>query len=308
METLSDLRAGSGQLSVDENGAPVTFEASRWLVCFVPGLKPQFWHRLVHQTHKHVLLLKPNTDGTWTLFEPWWTRLLVRTISTDQAVRFLTWATMGDVLLVEEDIPGRGSQIRGWTNCVSLAAFVLGRPYCVWSPHALYERLRSEARTQAIDAADFIDRYRVARRARHAQTFRDNLAPRPSPDLHRGLIDLAGEALRLWTMPRRVGAPPAPASPEITAPSTAGRYGEQRQQELLAALALRLAGARDRGEVAVDDCQAAAGELLGMLRSDPFTQIVLHLGVPPTEREIENRAASITATFLDAVRAGPPRR
>ncbi len=156
--TASALRQGE-DLSVDEYGAPVTFEPARWLVCFVPGLRSQFWHRFVHMTHKHVLLLKPNTNGSWTLFEPWWTRLLVRTISTDQALRFLSWALMGDVLCVEEDVPGRASQFRGWANCVSLACFVLGRSYCVWSPHALFKRLRSEPRTQTIDVADFVNRH-----------------------------------------------------------------------------------------------------------------------------------------------------
>jgi hypothetical protein len=160
LSAMSGDSAEPGQaLSVDEYGAPVTFEAARWLVCFVPGLRAQFWHRFVHRTHKHVLLLTPNPDGTWTLFETWWTRLLVRTISTEQAVRFLRWAAMGDVLLVEEDVPGRCNQFRGWANCASLASLVLGRPYWVWSPHALFKRLRSEAQTRTIDAAAFIDRH-----------------------------------------------------------------------------------------------------------------------------------------------------
>lgn len=145
-------------LSVDEYGAPVTFEPARWLVCFVPGLRPQFWHQFVHRIHKHVLMLRPNADGTWTLFEPWWRRLLVRTISVDQALRYLRWAAMGDALLVEEDVPGRGSQIHGWSNCASLASFVLGRSYCVWSPHGLFRRLRTEERTRRIDAADLLER------------------------------------------------------------------------------------------------------------------------------------------------------
>jgi len=161
-DAIAGAFASNQPLAVDENGAPVTFEPAHWLVCFVPGLRSQFWHRFVHETHKHVLLLKPNMDGTWTLFEPWWTRLLVRTISTDQAMRFLHWGAMGDVLLVEEAVPGHGSQIRGWANCVSLAAFVLGRPYCVWSPHALFKRLRSEERAQRVDVADFVESYFAA--------------------------------------------------------------------------------------------------------------------------------------------------
>jgi hypothetical protein len=69
----------------------------------------------------------------------------------------LRWATMGDAPLVEEDVPGRGSQIRGWSNCVSLATFVLGRSYCVWSPNGLFRRLLAEARTERVDIADFVE-------------------------------------------------------------------------------------------------------------------------------------------------------
>lgn len=170
-------------LEVDENGAPVTFAPARWLVCFVPGLRRQFWHRFVHRTHKHVLMLKPNPDGTWTLFEPWWTRLLVRTISTEQAARFLHWAAMGDALLVEENVPGRGSQFHGWSNCVSLATFVLGRSYCVWSPHALFKRLLSEEHTQHISIADFVDRYLAAESACHATELRQRLTPGPAAEI-----------------------------------------------------------------------------------------------------------------------------
>lgn len=152
------LAARRLQIEIDEHGAPVTFGPARWLVCFVPGLRRQMWHRFVHPTHKHVLMLRPNPDGTWTLFEPWWTRILIRTISPDQAVRYLRWATLGDALLVEEDVPGRGSQIRGWSNCASLAGFVLGRSYPVWSPNALFRRLLAEPNTRRLDVAALIER------------------------------------------------------------------------------------------------------------------------------------------------------
>lgn len=164
-------------LAVDEHGAPVTFEPERWLVCFVPGLRPQFWHAFVHRNHKHVLMLQPNADGSWTLFEPWWRRLLIRTITTEQALRYLRWAVMGDALLVEEDVPGRGSQVRGWSNCASLAAFVLGRSYWVWSPHALFRRLLSEERTQHVDVAGVLDRCFAAEAGRHLGALREHLMP-----------------------------------------------------------------------------------------------------------------------------------
>ena len=178
--TVANVLTSRPDLSVDENGAPVTFEAARWLVCFVPGLRGQFWHCFVHPLHKHVLLLKPNPDGTWTLFEPWWSRLLVRTITTEQALRFLSWAASGDVLLVEEDVPGHCSQFRGWSNCVSLATFVLGRPYLVWTPHGLFKRMRAETHTRRVDVAAFVDGHLATYTARPAEGPGEPQAP-PAP-------------------------------------------------------------------------------------------------------------------------------
>ena len=189
-DPISSAFTSGHDLRIDEHGAPVTFEAARWLVCFVPGLRAQFWHRFVHRTHKHVLLLKPNRDGNWTLFEPWWTRLLVRTITADQALRFLSWAAMGDVLLVEEDIPGHGSQFLGWANCASLAAFVLGRPCGLCSPHTLFKRLLSEDRTQRLNVAEFVEGCLAAQPAHQADELRDIPAPQASPDLREVLADL----------------------------------------------------------------------------------------------------------------------
>ena len=79
------------ELKLDENGSPVTLEAAAWYVCFVPGLKKQWWHPFVHERHKHVFAMKPAGLGEWTLLEPWWHRLLTATITSEQARKFLLW-------------------------------------------------------------------------------------------------------------------------------------------------------------------------------------------------------------------------
>ena len=101
------------ELNVDPDGALVTLEASSWYVCFVPGLEKQWWHRFVNKRHTHVFAIRPAAPDEWTLFEPWWRRLLTDTISSMQAKKFLLWGARGDVLLVRESIRGRASQIRG---------------------------------------------------------------------------------------------------------------------------------------------------------------------------------------------------
>jgi len=141
------------ELEVDENGSPVTLEPRGWFVCFVPGLKKQWWHPFVHERHKHVFAMRPAGPSEWTLFEPWWHRMLVATISSEQARKFLLWGAGGDVLLVREFIPGRGSQVRGWPNCAVLISYLLGRPYWVWTPHGLHKRLLREPGVCRVDVS-----------------------------------------------------------------------------------------------------------------------------------------------------------
>ena len=138
-------------LDIDQYGSPVTLEAANWLVCFVPGLRRQWWHRLVHRRHKHVFAMRPEQNGTWTLFEPWWRRLMTASLTAEQARKFLAWAAAGDVLLVRESIPGSGGQIFGWANCAVLVSFLLGRGYRAWTPHGFYRRLKREQEVRPID-------------------------------------------------------------------------------------------------------------------------------------------------------------
>ncbi len=157
------------ELEIDQDGSPVTLEAAAWYVCFVPGLKKQWWHPFVDDHHKHVFALRPAGPGHWTLFEPWWHRLLTATITSEQARKFLLWGARGDVLHVREAVPGRGSQVRGWMTCAALASYLLGRKYWVWTPHGLYKLLLREpnvcrvdiGRLVALDAAKLAEASRV---------------------------------------------------------------------------------------------------------------------------------------------------
>jgi hypothetical protein len=85
------------KLDVDANGALVPLEAGSWFLCFVPGLDKQWWHPFVHRRHKHVFAIRPAGPDEWTLFEPWWHRLLTATIGSEQARKFLIWGARGDV-------------------------------------------------------------------------------------------------------------------------------------------------------------------------------------------------------------------
>lgn len=154
-------RAGQSpvaKLQLNPDGSLVELEPGDWFVCFVPGIDKQWWHPFVHKRHKHVFAIRPTGADKWTLFEPWWTRLLTATITSDQAKRYLRWGALGDVLLVREAVPGSGGQVRGWMNCAALATYLLGRPYWVWTPHALYRRLVREANVCHVDVSELLNR------------------------------------------------------------------------------------------------------------------------------------------------------
>lgn len=170
------------ELAIDKNGSPVTLEAGSWFVCFVPGLRKQWWHALLNDRHEHVFAMRPAGTSDWLLFEPWWHRLLTATISSDQARKFLLWGARGDVLLVRESIPGHGSQIRGWMTCATLASFLLGRRYWVWTPHGLYKLLLRERNVCRVDVSVLLtlDAAELARGSRVIVAC-DECAP----DLHR---------------------------------------------------------------------------------------------------------------------------
>jgi hypothetical protein len=143
-------------VDVDSNGSPVSVPAAEWLVCFVPGLSRRWWHRFTNAKHQHVFAMRMVSDGCWILVEPWWTRMLVGVLTPADAVKFLRWAATGDILQVREAVPGCGNQVRGWSNCAVLIAFLLGRSYWTWTPHGLFCRLVAERDARPIDLARWL--------------------------------------------------------------------------------------------------------------------------------------------------------
>jgi hypothetical protein len=137
-------------LEIDEHGSPVSLEPADWLVFFVPGLQKQWWHPFAHERHKHCFVMR-RAAGGYILVEPWWHRMMISTLTAEQARKFFIWGGRGDVLLVRENIPGAGSQVRGWMTCAALTSYLLGRGYRVWTPHGLYRRLLRESGVRRVD-------------------------------------------------------------------------------------------------------------------------------------------------------------
>lgn len=143
--------ADDTELKLNADGSLVDVEPVRWLVGFVPPIDRQWWHGLVHHKHKHCFAMHRTDMNTWVIFEPWWTRLMVGKIDNRQAQKFLRWSKRGDLLEVDEYVPGNSSQLRGWMTCAALVAHLLGRSYMVWTPHKLYLRLLEEPATIMIE-------------------------------------------------------------------------------------------------------------------------------------------------------------
>jgi hypothetical protein len=283
-------------IKVDENGSPVKVDPVDWFICFVPGLQRQWWHRFVHRKHTHVFAMRPTSEGNWLLVEPWWSRMMVTVLPPADAVKFLQWGAMGDVLRVREAIPGNASQLRGWSNCAVLTSFVLGRPSWTWTPHGLYRELLREKDTRRVNVAQLLaDQFAEA----GDHSFNPSRVGTNQPSLPLGdLLFIIGRGL-LETMP-------APALLDVwhTAVREAGRctdaarfHAQSGPKRALAILTKILATARQAGEVNLADCEAGARQFLGMLcvNTDPKA---MRLGEILTPGEIDARARAAVRALL----------
>jgi hypothetical protein len=293
--------------SVDANGSLVTVGPVDWIICFVPGLQRQWWHRFVHHKHKHVFAMRPTSTGSWLLAEPWWTRMMVTILPPADAVKFLRWGGTGDILRVREAIPGKASQLRGWSNCAVLTAFILGRRSWTWTPHGLYRELLRENATRH----ENVEQLLVDQFAKVVSQYSSNALSVGADQLAlplRELLFIIGRNL-LETMM-------TPSLLEVcyTAILEADRYPEATRvyaqhgpKPAIAVLAKILARAKQAGEIELADCEAGARQFLGMLYGASHLEAVLQLGERPTLSDIDRRARTAVKVFLDGAAPTEPR-
>ena len=284
--------------STDENGSPVTVDPVDWFICFVPGLRRQWWHRFVHHKHKHAFAMRPTKSGSWLLVEPWWSRMMVTILPPADAVKFLRWAGTGDILRVREAIPGKASQLRGWSNCAVLTAFVLGRPSRTWTPHGLYRELLREKETRRVNVEQLlIDQFArvVSQSASNALSVRADQLSLPIGEL---LIVIGRNLLETMTTPALLEVCTAILEADRY-PDATRVYAQHGLKPAIAVLTKILARARQAGEVDLADCEAAARQFLGMLHGSIHLEAVLQLGEIPTLSEIDLCARTAVKVFLD---------
>jgi len=285
-------------IGVDENGSPLTLPAVEWFVCFVPGLRHQWWHRFAHDRHKHVFAMRPLDDGSWLLVEPWWTRMMVRVLTLDQALQFLRWGASGDILRSRESVPGCGSQLRGWANCSVLVAFLLGRRYWTWTPHGLYRRLRDEAGTRPLDLAEFLGTYYRTLAVRSAAMALEGSARREGEALQDGLVRLGSGIMSALMSPPALALYRIAVSTPGCPPEAERAFWQFGPGRFLQAVQQMLEDARVRGEINIVDAAAAAHCFVSMLRGGAHLEAVFGLGRALLPSQVHARVRSAVAVLL----------
>ena len=285
-------------IAIDANGSPITIEAATWFVCFVPGLRRQWWHAFADGRHKHVFALRPLDDGTWLLMEPWWTRMMVNVLTLEQAIKFLRWGGMGDVLKVRERIPGRGSQMRGWATCSVLVSYMLGRSYWTWTPNGLYRRLVDEPDAEQVEVAGFLRRHMLSESQRHSRAALAWMPKRRDASLRDVLLELGTAVVAAMTSRSGIGLHRAAVTEIARDPAIAGAYRTAAPEQAIEKTRKLLAAAKWRGEIDTDDCTLEARRFVAMLRGDLHLEVALGLRESPSYSEIRDHVTCVVDVFL----------
>jgi len=287
--------------AVDQYGSLVSLPPAEWLVCFVPGLQKQWWHRFVNAKHKHVYAMRPTDTASWILVEPWWTRLLVTLLPSADAVKYLRWGAAGDILRVREAIPGHGNQARGWSNCAVLSSFVLGRASHTWTPHGLYRQLCREPGVKHENVEDLlveqIDRM-VGKASADALRLAPELIGAPLETI---LTHLGRDLVFAFMDPSILQLGQMVVIEAERFPRATRAYSEHGLEPAISTVTRILQDASDRGEIQVRSCQQAASQFIAMLRGTMQFKAVLGLREPPSAAEVDERVSAVVSGFLHGV-------
>jgi hypothetical protein len=285
-------------LEIDADGSPVTLDAAYWLVCFVPGLRKQWWHRLVDAKHKHVFAMRMVDENTWLIMEPWWTRNMINVLSFDQAVQFLRWAAAGDVIKVREAIPGRGSQTRGWSNCAVLVSFMLGRRYRTWSPHGLYKKLKAEEGAKLVDVPRLLVDHCTAVAITTTQAVL-SASPRQRDEPLESVLSRIGHGMvHVMLTPAVIGIHKAAASGSRLFECAAEAYRANGPDRVIDGIRGLLEEANRCGEIRIADSVHGARRFVSMLRNNLHLAIGIRIGTPTPDAKIHVYVKSVVTAFL----------
>lgn len=290
-------------IEIDPNGSPVNVPAAEWFVCFVPGLQKQWWHRFTNPKHQHVFAMRMVNDGCWILVEPWWTRMLVSVLTLDEAAKFLRWGASGDILQVREAIPGCGNQVRGWSNCAVLIAFLLGRSYRTWTPHGLYRRLVAERDARPVDVAHWLANQVRVIATRNADQALAALEIDEGQSLRTVLLQLGNSIVSALMSRSTLALYKFAVSESNRFGAAANAYWEHAPQRAIETVRKVLQQAKLRGEINIDDPAVAARQFVAMLRGDMHLEILFGSRNCPDATEMLVRVKSAVDLLLNGAPA-----
>jgi hypothetical protein len=227
--------------------------------------------------------------------------MMVTILPPADAVKFLRWGGTGDILRVREAVPGKASQLRGWSNCAVLSAFLLGRSSWAWTPHGLYRQLLREKSTRRENVQQLL----VDQFAKVVSQYSSNAlsvsADQLSLPLRELLIIIGRNLLETMMTPSLLEVCYTAILEADRYPDATRVYAQHGPRPAIAVLTKILASAKQAGEVDLADCEAGARQFLGMLHGNVHLEAVLQLGQIPTLSEIDLRARTAVKVFLDGV-------
>lgn len=289
-------------IEIDRDGSPVSVREAYWFVCFVPGLQKQWWHRFTNPKHKHVFALQMVNEGKWILVEPWWTRIMISVLSLDEAVKFLRWGAVGDILEVREAIPGRGSQARGWSNCAVLVSFLLGRSYWTWTPHGLFRRLAAEPDVRHVNVSEFLVKHFTEVAGRNAEQALTSLKDRNGETLETVLLHVGNGITTTMVSPSALALYKVAVSESSRFAAATDAYWEHAPKLAIEQLRGVLQEAQNQGKIKAVDITLAARQFIAMLRGELHLEILFGIKGYPDATDIHRRVQSVVDVFLHGIR------
>jgi hypothetical protein len=245
-----------------------------------------------------VFALKMVGDDQWVIFEPWWNRMMVTTLTVDEAVKFLRWGAAGSILKVTERIPGEGSQACGWANCAVQISLMLGRSYRTWTPHGLYQRLSTEEGVESIDVAEFLEARLISTTRKMAADGLGDVSALTRLLPAAAFMELGKRICKIMFSPRYLSLYRLAVSEASRFPVAAAGFFAHGPLQVAASVKALISHFCETGQFRNCDGEKLTRVFLSMLRGNLYLETALQSKSEPDEKDLEARTKSVVEVFL----------
>jgi hypothetical protein len=242
--------------------------------------------------------MKMVADDQWVIFEPWWNRIMVTTLSVDEAVKFLRWGAAGSILKVTERIPGDGSQARGWANCAVQIGLMLGRSYWTWTPHGLYKRLSAEDGVESVDLADFLEEKLISVTRKMASEGLGDVSALTRLSPLAAFTELGRRICRILFSPGYISLYRLAVSEAARFPAAATGFFTYGPLQMAGPVKKLISHFCETGQFRNCDREKLSRAFLSMLRGNLHMETALECKAEPNENDLESLTKSVVEVFL----------